>query len=168
MGKDSTGSTAPSKNQLNSRRLKKAEVPHGGVCTMCGQSSTSCRTGAKHEACKGPCNIDGVESMADYSILTNRSVGFWVSKDELAQLRDMNITAKAQALKSARVCNYDLSTTPATIWFTDGDGEPICYVGDKWVLASEVATEQELTLAGAVAGAVAGGVEEDATLNSII
>ncbi len=54
MPKESVSGNQPiSKSQLRKRAKKGPIVEHGGICSKCGQKSSSCLTGSAHLACAG-------------------------------------------------------------------------------------------------------------------
>lgn len=183
---DTTGNLSISKSQKNAAaRARKAalapKVCRGGVCSACGQESTSCTTGSQHEACKGYVeNYDFKDHLlnafgereamaADGTILQYPIVGYWISKEELLKRRcERKIEAEQRAKK--RVVMTSVFKTDVDGAFVQGDngglifdrldvtnglGEPISYLGGAW------RTEEEATeYAAALEKDLRAGVEE--------
>lgn len=161
-GAKSTEGTKPlSKNQLNPRVKKKEQAkqsPHGGVCSMCGQESSSAKPNTLHAGCKGVNPL--INGMFDYSTLTQKSVGFWITKEDLSNRRDANANGRAKKLASERHCiiktGEDTSNPGGdVIWaeFQNGLGESITWEqppnGEgRWVLTSEFFTDVPLGESG--------------------
>jgi hypothetical protein len=125
MAKNTNGSTnlSISKSQKNAgkRLAKKAvakPIERGGICSACGQISTSCTTGTAHHGCVGYVgkpteNFDFGDAhlnklgdtyamAADGTIIDRPIAGFWINKDTLMSRR-VERALEAKALLKKRV-----------------------------------------------------------------
>lgn len=159
---------------------------HGGVCDSCGQVSTSCTTHTAHDSCLGYAKDYDFKDfalnalagefpmLADGTIIKRPIPGKWIKQDELAQRR---LERKAEAYRIAKnrvvmtsvveQCEAEPTDDPSLgvnlvtkfvkLDVTNGLGEPIFYVGEKFRTEDEVneyriAYEQDAAL-GAVEAA---------------
>lgn len=122
MAKSNDGSTgilsiSNSARSAGKRAAKRAANPiaRGGVCSACGQQSTSCTTGTAHHGCVGYAgkpteNFDFGDPLlnlmgetyamsADGTVIQYPITGYWISKDELLSRR---AERKAEAHRAAK------------------------------------------------------------------
>lgn len=115
--KDSAGGVPPSKSQRAkgaklARAAKSGKVTnHGGVCSSCGQISSSCTTNTPHDSCDGFVkNYDfkdpilntlgeSFPMLADGTIIKRAVPGKWITTNELAARR---AERKAEAYRIAK------------------------------------------------------------------
>lgn len=164
----STDSSTGIKSISKSQKMKGAKLAkqaklglvkkHGGVCSSCGQESTSCTPGTSHLGCLGFFQGDfgndvlnnfaevGQRAMtADGTVIVGRGRnGTWISKAELRQRREERAAEMLPILKN-RVYMTGVFFEPvgkekpklSHLTITNGIGEPMKLSPEGWVVVQE-------------------------------
>lgn len=145
-----------SKSQRNKGKRKHQPIAHGGVCSACGQTSTSAKLGTKHAVCDGFSSEEFTTAGAftthlnDYAkdhwltadgelVARTPIAGTWITKDELeARVRD-NGARVFRLLKAQRHCRVVLGSEPeeTSVRFVNGLNEPIVFHNGSWCEIAE-------------------------------
>ena len=161
MPKVDDGSTG-NKSISNSQKAKGAKAAraaklglvkkHGGVCSSCGQTSTSCTPGTTHQGCagyfQGSFGLAALDLLAekgqfrmtaDGSIISRPIDGTWIDRDVLATRLYVNLSRQVHIVvlyTEVPVAPIDGVPTVATkvdgVRFENGLGEMLTWLDGKW------------------------------------
>lgn len=147
-----SGTQPLSKNALNAGKraaklAKKGPICHGGTCSSCGQTSSSCTPKTAHAGCKGyyegNFGADGslgeqvltaarenFLTLCDGTLVRQPIPGTWLSEESVLKTRLERAQARINHLASQRVINFNAETKVIT--FANGLGDPIFFLDNKW------------------------------------
>lgn len=156
---DAVKSISKSQKQRAARLSKmkgKQPIQRGGVCSSCGQESTSCTTNTSHASCEG--HFTGTFQQlalalyhknnymtADGIIIREPLYGTWISKADL-ETRQYERAAQLVSLAKSRVVMTSVFKTDASgrvfdrLDVRNGLDEPIHYVDGVWCVLEEPST----------------------------
>lgn len=165
-----TGVLSISRSQMNRAKKAaqakgKAPIKHGGICSSCGLTSTSCTTNTPHTACVGYyqgdlgdpiLNAMGEEHamLYDGTIITKAVPGQWVRQTALTArraeraLEAQKIARTKVKLVSVFAENADGPASFVRVDAFNGLGEPICWISNVKDGKGAWLTEDEAQVAG--------------------
>lgn len=136
-----------------SRMKGRQPIAHGGVCSKCGQRSTSCVTNTTHLSCAGFFKGDFEETMFnnlrarcemafDYSpCVCPPAEGIWISEGELQRRREervMEMRALLRLQTHIHVAPIEEGARLGKVTFTNGLGEPVAWHNGAWRHLDEI------------------------------